>query len=392
MTQFDETRAVHAGRGDLSKRGVHVPTVDRSTTYPISSLDDAFESMEALSEGRAPEGNSIYRRLHNPTVAGFEEAFSELEKTDGAVAFGSGMAAITATLLAAKEEGHHVVAVRPLYGGTDQLLSSGMLGVEVTWAKPDEVEEAVGPSTSLVIAETPANPTLSVVDIADIADQAGDVPVMIDSTFATPVLQNPVDCGADLAVHSATKFIGGHGDLVGGVVAGDESWLRRLRRVRGATGGLMTPESAYRFHRGLQTLVLRVRTAQEGAKFLVSRLCEHPVVDAVHYPGFNSPEQRAIVDRQMEGPGAVLSFEIEGGFERAKAIMESVEVMTPAVSLGSTDTLIQYPAGLTHRKVDPQVRAELGITDGLLRISVGLEHPDDLWTDLRAALDQSLDQ
>ena len=388
MSESTKTQSVHAGREGLHEQGTHVPPIDRSTTYPIASLDEAFESMEAMSEGREPTGNPIYQRLHNPTVARFESGVAELEEADGAVAFASGMAAITAVCTAAGQEGNHVVAVRPVYGGTDHLLSSGMLGLEVTWAEADEVADAVGPQTSLVLAETPANPTLSVVDIADVVEQAGEVPVMIDSTFATPVLQKPLEHGAAIALHSATKFIGGHGDLVGGVAAATQEWTRRLRQVRSATGGLMEPSAAYQFHRGLQTLPLRVEAAQEGARILASRLAEHPEVGSVHYPGFGSADERAVVERQMEGPGAILAFEARGGLEHARRVMESAELMTPAVSLGSTDTLVQHPAGLTHREVDPEVRREHGITDGLLRVSVGVEDPDDLWADLRGGLEQ----
>jgi methionine-gamma-lyase len=393
MPKSDETTAIHAGREDLTERGVHAPPIDRSTTHPIGKLDEAFDSMDAMMEGGDPEGSAIYRRLHNETVDRFESAFAEMERAKGSVGFASGMAAITATLLAARADSPHVVAVRPLYGGTDHLLSSGLLGLDVTWAEPDAVDEAVRPYTSLVIAETPANPTLQLVDIADIVDQAGDVPVAIDSTFATPVLQKPIEHGAALSIHSATKFIGGHGDLVGGVVAtrpkadGEEaSWLARLRQIRIATGGLMTPDAAYAFHRGLQTLPVRVEAAQQRAATLADRLVEHDSVQTVHYPSHGDADQVALMERQMAGPGAILSFVVDGGLDRARSLLESVDLITPAVSLGSTDTLIQHPAGLTHRAVDPEVRDELGISDGLLRLSVGLEDVDDLWEDLCRAL------
>lgn len=394
MTCTQRTEAVHTGREDLAERGAHVPPIDRSTTHPIGSVEGAFESMDALMEGDDPAGNSIYQRLHNQTVDRFERAFADLEDADGAVAFASGMAAITATLLAARTEGNHVVAVRPLYGGTDHLLSSGLLGLDVTWTGPDEVSDAVTPETSLVFAETPTNPTLTLVNIADVVDQAGDVPVAIDSTFATPILQQPLAHGAALSIHSATKFIGGHGDLVGGLVAtrapidgAEDSWLARLRQIRIATGGLMSPSNAYEFHRGLQTLALRVETAQENATLLAHRLREHPAVEKVHYPGLHDPDERTLLERQTDGPGSVLSFVLMGGRSAAKCILETVRLVTPAVSLGCTDTLIQHPAGLTHRAVDADVRHALGISDGLLRLSVGIEDANDLWADLQNALD-----
>jgi methionine-gamma-lyase len=380
------TTGVHAGRHDLADQGTHAPPLDRSTTYPIRDLDRGSESIESLSDGGRPKGNSVYQRLHNPTVARFEEAMAEMEGAEAAVAFGSGMAAVTASLLAAKQKGRHIVGVRPLYGGTDHLLGSGLLDVEVTWAQPDRLEAAVESDTSLVFIETPANPTLKLVDIQTVVRQAGEVPVLVDSTFATPALQRPLSHGAALSLHSATKFIGGHGDLMGGVVCGSEPWARRLRRVRNATGGSIEPRGAYDLHRGLQTLSVRMERAQQTAGELVGRLAEHPAVSTVHYPGFDGPREREIVDRQMAGPGTMVAFELAAGYEAAVSVMHDVSLITPAVSLGSTDTLIQHPAGLTHKSVDEEARKTCGITEGLMRLSVGLEDLDDLWEDLQVAL------
>src|SRR5690606_13310038 len=230
------TRAVHAGRADLPALGVHALPLDLSTTYPFTDLDAATHSLDALVQGQAEAPNAVYARLHNPTVARFEDALAALEEAEAAVAFGSGMAALTAVLLAAKQDGGHVVGVRPLYGTSDHLVSSGLLGLDVTWTSADAVGEAIRPETSLVIIETPANPTLALVDIEAVVAQAGDVPVLVDSTFATPVLQRPLAHGATFALHSATKFLGGHGDVIAGVVATTEEWARRLRQVRVATG------------------------------------------------------------------------------------------------------------------------------------------------------------
>jgi methionine-gamma-lyase len=237
MTQFD-TRSVHAGRDDLAALGVHVPPIDLSTTYPLPDVNTGGASYDSLAEGRGPDGGSlVYQRLWNPTVARFEVALAELEHTDGAVAFGSGMAALTACLLAGVAAGRpHVVAVRPLYGGSDHLLSTGLLGTTVTYTQPSEVAGAIRPDTGLVIVETPANPTLALVDIAAVAAAAGDVPVLVDNTFATPVLQQPARHGASLVLHSATKYLGGHGDVMGGVVAAGAEWVGRLRQIRAVTG------------------------------------------------------------------------------------------------------------------------------------------------------------
>jgi methionine-gamma-lyase len=274
-----------------------------------------------------------------------------------------------------------------VYGGTDALLSSGVTGLDVTWAEPDEVGRAIRDETSLVVVETPANPTLTLTDIEAVAKQAGDVPVLVDSTFATPILQRPLAFGASYVLHSASKYLGGHGDVIAGVVATDESRARPLRVTRSMTGGVLYPEAAWKLHKGLQTLALRVRAAQDGARHIAGRLYEHPKVQKVYYPGFPEGDPQGLVGRQMDGPGAMLAFEIEGGVQAGRRVMRSVELITPAVSLGSTDTLIQHPAGLTHRKVDPEVRQELGISDGLMRLSVGIENPDDLWKDLIRALE-----
>jgi methionine-gamma-lyase len=299
------------------------------------------------------------------------------------VAFASGMAAITACLLAAVAAGRpHVVAVRPLYGGTDHLLATGLLGTRVTWARTDEVDAAIRPDTGLVIVETPANPSLDLVDIADVVARAGTVPVLVDNTFATPVLQQPLAHGAALSVHSATKFIGGHGDLLGGVVATDEEWAVRLRTVRAITGGLLAPQSAYLLHRGLQTLPVRVLTQQENAIVVARWLEGRPEVERVLHPSLAQCDPMGLVGRQMSGPGSVLSFALRGGYAAAAAVADNCRLVTHAVSLGGVDTLIQHPAALTHRPVAPEARPDAG----LLRLSVGLESPQDVVADLARAL------
>jgi methionine-gamma-lyase len=373
------TRAGHAGRGDFGRLVVHAPPIDLSSTYPIPDLQNAIDDFDALSSGAAPARcNPVYSRLHNPTVRRFELALSELEETEDAIAFASGMAALTASLLAACADRRHVVAISPLYGGSHHLLACGLLGLDVTWVGPESVAAAMRPETGLVVLETPQNPTLGQIDIESVVRAAGGVPVLVDNTFATPVLQNPARHGAALVLHSATKFLGGHGDVVAGIVATTAEWAARLRQVRIVTGAVLHPFAAYLLHRSLPTLPFRVREAQERAGVLAERLAGHPAVTRVLYP---RPD-----GNQLRGPGAVLSFEVAGGHRAAATVMAAVRLITPAVSLGSTDTLIQHPAGLTHRLVDRETRAAAGITDGLLRLSVGLEDPDDLWADLSVAL------
>ena len=381
-----ETQAVHAGREVLHEQGVHALPIDLSSTYPVHDLEEGGRSLEAMAMGGLPIGSPVYSRLYNPTVARYEQALAQLEGAEEAVAFGSGMAAVTASLMAAKQRGNHVVAVRPIYGGTDHLLASGMLGLEVTWAEADGIAAAIRPDTAMILVETPANPTLALLDLNDVVRQAGKVPVLVDNTFATPILQNPIQQGATLVLHSATKFLGGHGDVLAGLVATNNDWATELRKVRVITGNVLHPLAAYLLHRGLPTLPLRVRAQQEGAKVLAERLAQHPAVSAVHFPGLPGQDPKGLLGRQMKGPGSLMAFELKGGFEAAATVIAEVKLMTPAVSLGSVDTLIQHPAALTHRVVNAEAREHSGVSQSLMRLSVGLESPEDLWADLEQAL------
>lgn len=384
------TRAVHGGRQGFRELGVHAPPLDLSSTYPLPDLDLATASLEALADGAAIAATPVYSRLHNPTVARFERAVADLEGAEDAVAFGSGMAAITAVLLAARERGQEVVALRPIYGGTDHLLASGLLGVRVRWATPDSLASAISPETALVVLETPANPTMAMVDIAAVVRAAGAVPVMVDSTFATPVLQQPLRHGAAFSLHSATKFLGGHGDVLAGVVATSAEHAAALRRVRIVTGGVLHPLAGYLLHRGLPTLPVRVLAQQDHARILAGRLADHAEVVEVAYPGLPGQDPQGLIGRQMAGPGSLLAFRVRGGYEAARQVLRQVQLITPAVSLGSVDSLIQHPAGLTHHVVDPEAREHEGIGPDLLRLSVGLEDPEDLWRDLDRALRASV--
>ncbi|MFJ7627481.1 trans-sulfuration enzyme family protein [Streptomyces sp. NPDC097595] len=364
------TEAVHAGRDDLAALGLHAAPIDLSTTYPSYDSRAEAERIDAFATtGARPDGPPVYARLDNPTTGRFETALARLESTASAVAFASGMAALTAVLLARASVGlRHVVAVRPLYGCSDHLLGAGLLGTEVTWTDPAGIAEAIRPDTGLVIVETPANPTLAEVDIRAVAHSCGSVPLLVDNTFATPVLQRPVELGARIVLHSATKYLGGHGDVMGGVVACDEEFASLLRRVRFATGGVLHPMAGYLLLRGLSTLPVRVRAASASAAELARRLSADPRVARVHYP---------------EIGGAMVSFEVYGDPHR---VIAAVRLITPAVSLGSVDTLIQHPASISHRIVDEGDRHASGVGDRLLRMSVGLEDVEDLWADLCQAL------
>lgn len=388
MTDFPmsiDTLAVHAGREDLAALGVHALPIDLSTTNPLPDIALGGDSYEALATGgRPPEGGSaVYARLWNPTVARFEAGLAQLEHAEAAVAFASGMAALSAAILALTTASgkRHVVAVRPLYGGTDHLLAAGLLGTEVTFCSTDEVRDACREDTGLVIMETPANPTLELVSISHVATQAGDVPLLVDNTFATPILQNPLDHGAALSMHSATKYLGGHGDVIGGVIACSEAYAERLRPIRAITGAILHPLGAYLLHRGLTTLPLRIRAQQETAQRVATWLQAHPAVAEVYYPGLNA-DPHGVLGTQMMGSGAMLAVRLVGGIAAAETLTSTVSVFTHAVSLGGVDSLIESPAALTHRPVAGDAKPGADI----VRMSIGLESADDLIADLERGL------
>ncbi|MBO1267312.1 trans-sulfuration enzyme family protein [Arthrobacter cavernae] len=386
MSTFD-TLAVHAGRDGLTEQGVHAVPIDLSTTAPLPSVHEGGLAYEQMATGGVPlEGQStVYQRLWNPTVARFEAGVAALEGAPEAVAFATGMAALSGVLLAMKSTGkNHVVAVRPLYGGTDHVLASGLLGTETTFATPAEVRGALRPDTGLVIVETPANPSLELVDLARLVEEADGVPVMVDNTFATPVLQRPLKYGVAMVLHSATKFLGGHGDAMGGVVATSAEWAVRLRSVRAVTGGILTPWPAYLLHRGLATLPIRVRAQQDAAHKVAMALAGHELVGKVYYPGLPECDPLGLVGTQMSGPGSLMAFDVESA-EHAERIPGAVRLLTHAVSLGGIDTLIQHPAGLTHRPVaaDAKPHAQM------LRVSIGLEDPADILDDLVQAIEST---
>lgn len=387
--------AVHAGRTDLTELGVHAVPIDLSTTAPLPNVSEARDILDELIAGKPlpPGASTIYRRAWNPTVARFEEAVATLEGfvPDGAcldvegVAFASGMAATHAVILSRVAAGKpHVIAVRPLYGGTDAILESGLLGTRVTYAEPREIASHITDDTGLVVLETPSNPTLELRDIADIVRQAGDVPVMIDNTFASPVLQQPLRHGAAYSVHSATKYLGGHGDAMGGIVVASPELAQALRPLRTITGGVMDPFTAYLMLRGVGTLPIRMREQQRVAGELATWLTQQPAITQVFYPGLPGADPTGLIGRQMSGPGAMLAFEMADGFDAAEMVCGALRLITHAVSLGGIDTLIEHPASLTHRVVNESAQPHAGV----LRISAGLEDPADLIADLSQALER----
>ena len=380
-----ETRAVHSGMVGLRESGGHVPPIDFSTTFPLADVESGGDAYESLANGGdlLPGQTPVYQRLWQPGVARFEDALASLEGAEAAVAFSTGMAALTACVLATVTAGKpHIVALRPLYGGTDHVLATGLLGTTVTWCDAASVAESIQDETGLVILESPANPTLELSDIRQVVSDARGVPVLVDNTFATPVLQRPLELGATLALHSATKYLGGHGDVMGGIVATNSEWTVRLRQVRALTGGLLHPLAAYLLHRGLRTLPVRVHAQQATAGELARRLVGHPAIARVLYPGLPGQDPAGLIGTQTDGAGALIALDLVGGYDAASRFAESCELITHAVSLGGIDSLVEHPASLTHRPVAADAKPGAGI----VRLSIGLEHVDDLYADVVAAL------
>lgn len=375
------TRAIHIGNEKDPLHGAVVPPLHLAST---------FVQAEAGQWGRFD-----YSRSGNPTRAALEATLASLEEGTRALAFSSGMAAIhCATMLL--ETGDHVLASSDLYGGTYRLLHKVLdrTGVAVTLAPSNDLnrfEKAIGPATRLVWIETPGNPLLSITDIAacaELAHRHGAL-VGVDSTFATPVLTRPLELGADIVMHSATKYLGGHSDLLGGVlVVRDRALFDRLYFLQNATGAVMGPLESFLCSRGLKTLELRVHEHSRSAQLLAEFLAGHPKVRRVFYPGLRSHPGHEIASRQMAGGfGGMLSFELEAGFEAARRFVSTTRLFQLAVSLGAVESLIEQPASMSHASYDRQDRLAHGISDSLIRLSVGLEDPDDLKADLEDALE-----
>jgi cystathionine beta-lyase/cystathionine gamma-synthase len=380
-----QTRAIHAGEGD--DRDV-APPLHVATTYEFRS---AAESAQAFEEEHLP----IYTRWGNPTLGGLETKIAALEGGEAALATASGMAAVSTTLLSVLEAGDHVVATTGLYSGTFNLLTQDLprYGVESTLVPAADVtafEEALRPETKLIYLESPGNPTLALNDLAAVAEVARSrgILTVVDNTFATPYNQHPFELGIDVIVYSATKFLCGHGDAVGGLIVGPEDFVRHARQ--GALrnfGGCISPFNAWLIARGMETFPLRMARHNTNALAVANWLADHPAVAWVRYPWHPSHPQYELAKRQMlGGGGGVVVFELQGGLAAGSRLLDRVELCTLAVSLGDTRTLITHPASTTHHSLPREVRLASGISDGLVRLAVGLEDVDDLVADLDWAL------
>ena len=382
------SQLIHAGHKADATGAVTVPIYQSSTFAFRNAAHGA-----ALFAGE--EDGFIYTRIGNPTIRALEENVAALEHGAGAIATSSGMGAVTTVYMALLGLGTHIVSTNAVYGPSRLVLEKefSRFGVEASFIDTSDLElvkSAIRPNTKVVYIETPANPTMLVSDIAAISDIAHerDCVVIVDNTFASPYLQSPLDLGADVSLHSVTKFINGHADVVGGlIIARDTPMLKRLRSVMIAMGCNMDPHQAFLVHRGLKTLGIRVERAQQSAMKIARWLEQQPEIEIVRYIGLESHPQHAIAKRQMRGFGAMISFELKGGMEAGRLLMDHVTVATLAVSLGGVETLIEHPASMTHAGIAPQDRRAAGFTDGLVRYSVGIEDVEDLIADLRKALD-----
>jgi cystathionine beta-lyase/cystathionine gamma-synthase len=382
------TRQLHSDGHD-KPLNAHAWPIFQSSTYYFDSPEKGADLFAGRSEGH------IYTRLGNPTTEALERVMASLEDADGAVAFSSGMAAITGAMLPFLGKGDHIVSGDTLYGPSIHLIRDifGGYGIASTFVDSsnlDAVAAAMQPNTKMLFFETPANPTCRVTDIeaaADIARRAGAL-TAVDNTFLTPYNQKPLAHGADISVYSATKYLNGHGDIVGGINVAREELVAKMRKYRQDTGAIESPFESFLFLRGLRTLSLRMDRHNHNAEILARFLRDHPKVDRVHYPGFPETADPDVVKRQMSGCGSCFSFELKGGFEAGKTLLSSVGVCLLAVSLGTLDTLIQHPASMTHAGVSREMRLQQGLTDGLVRISVGCEDATDLENDLAQALEK----
>ena len=383
-----QTRCVH-GAGDLD------PTTG-AISYPIyQSSTFAFHNVQEGADLFAGERKGyFYTRLGNPTQRAFENEICCLEGGEDALAFGSGMAAISSLIMGVAQSGDNIISSDTMYGGTHCLYKDTLprLGIEVRSVDagdPDEIESAIDDKTKLLFIETPANPTMKVIDIAMCAEIARQHHILfaVDNTFATPYFQRPLEWGADVVVQSATKYIGGHGDVVAGaLIAQDPELLQYIRTtVLRDTGGIISPLNAWLLLRGLKTLPVRMERHQTNAFAIAQYLLNNSKVSQVWYPGLPSHPQHAIAQKQMSGYSGMIAFELKGGRQAGTALMNNLKLITLAVSLGDIDTLIEHPASMTHHSYSEEELASAGISTGLVRISVGLEHTDDLIADLETA-------
>ncbi|MGB9133660.1 MAG: PLP-dependent aspartate aminotransferase family protein [Methanosarcina sp.] len=385
------TKCVHAAEKPDPAFGAHTTPIFQTSTFIFEN------SRQGAARFAGEEGGYVYARIppNTPTHAVLAEKFAALEGGEAGQTFASGMAAITAVALTALKKGEHLISTDVVYGCTYSLFSEVLtgLGIEVSFIDTSELENvkrAFKQETKMIFLETPANPTMTVCDIREIARMAKENGALciVDNTFSTPCFQKPLELGADVSLSSCTKYIGGHADLLGGIVAGNSSFIQKMAPVVGYTGGIMGPHEAWLCIRGLKTLHIRMERHAENAMKVAEFLESRSEIEWVRYPGLPGHPQHELARKQMSGYSGMLSFELRGGIEAGSRLMDNVRLCSLAVSLGATDTLIQHPASMTHACVPLKVRNRVGITDGLVRLSVGIEDYEDIIADLEQALDK----
>ncbi len=384
------TRAVHGGY-QKNEFGALATPIYATSTFIFDSAEQGGARFALEEPGY------IYSRLGNPTNTQVEDKLAMLENAEAAVSTASGIGAITSVIWAKVSAGDHIVAAKTLYGCTFAFLNHGIsrFGVEVSFvdtSNPENVRAAMKENTKIVYLETPANPNMNISDIEAISKIAHEVEgciVVVDNTYCTPYLQRPLELGADVVVHSATKYLNGHGDVIAGFAVGSQEFINEVRLigVKDMTGACLSPFDAFLINRGMKTLDLRMDRHCSNAQKVAEFLEGHPAVESISYPGLKSFSQYELAKKQMALPGAMIAFEVKGGIEAGRKLMNTVELCTLAVSLGDAETLIQHPASMTHSPYTEEERAANGISEGLVRLSIGLEAADDIINDLKAALD-----
>lgn len=382
-----ETNIVHGGQHPDKFTGAISPPIYQTSTFAFRNAEQGARLFMGEEEGY------IYTRLSNPTIDLLASKIALLESTEAGIIFASGLAAEFNLIITLAKSGEHIVSDKTIYGGSFALFKNILprLGVEVTFVDTTDINalsSTIKGNTKLIFLETPANPTLKIIDIAKCAEVAHskNIPLCVDNTFATPYLQRPIELGADIVVHSATKYFGGHGDIIGGVVVGKKDFIKNLWEVAKEIGASISPFNAWLILRGLKTLAVRMDRCCENAAKIAEYLSHHSKVEQVYYPGLPSHPGYEIAKKQMSNFGGMLAFDAKGGKEAGKILMNSIKVCILAVSLGDVDTLIEHPASMTHSTYCEEELLGCGIKPGFVRLSVGLENANDLIEDLEQAL------
>ncbi|RLQ97920.1 methionine gamma-lyase [Falsibacillus albus] len=386
-TRF-ETEVIHSGYDSSEFKGSLAPPIFQTSTFVFDQAKQGENRFSGEEEG------FIYSRLGNPTVKMLEDRMAVLEKGEAALAFSSGMAAVSATLFALTKTGDHIICSQGVYGCTFGLLEmmQKKFNIEhefLSMSSPEELEKAIRPETTCIYIETPINPTMQLIDlemVAGVAQRKG-ITVVVDNTFCSPYLQRPLELGCDIVIHSATKYLCGHGDVIAGIVVGKKDWIKEVSMTtQKDIGGVLSPFDAWLLLRGVKTLPVRLDRHCQSAAQIAEKLAAHPGVEQVYYPGDHKHPNYGIMKKQMTQGGGLISFTIKGSKEDAQKFMDNLRLIKIAVSLGDAETLIQHPATMTHAVVPEESRKKMGISDQLLRLSVGLEAWEDLWDDLATAL------